>query len=61
MNMSNTTQQSLAKLKRLVRCLKRERQVGGIFSDGQWSKKWRRVQLHVGQAAKQPENLQAQA
>ena len=32
--MSNPTQQSLAKLKRLVRHLKRERQSDGVFSFG---------------------------
>ena len=56
--MSNTPQQSLAKLKRLGRCLKRDSNIQ-LWKDGRRS--FSIFQVQIGQAVKKLEKHQAQA
>ena len=58
--MSNPTQQSLAKLKRLTRYLKRERQWGQMFKYGKLLKR-QCLRIQTGQAARKLGNHQALA
>ena len=57
--MSNPTQQSLVKLKRLARYLKRERQWGQVFKYGKLLKRKQRLRTRTGQVARRLGSHQA--
>ena len=59
--MSSPNQQSLARLKRLAKYLKRERLWAQVFEYGKWPKSWQQSRTRTGQVARKPESHQVQA